>query len=359
MSPGSCCSAALKKVSPGKEHHDELRRVVELSPVALRAELHDVVAHLTCVILEPGFARRLVGGRLHGVQVRLQRRLGVHDDHLAAGQAYDEIGAQLPIARVDGGLLDEVTVVEHACHLADSLELNLPPATAHAGLPQRIHQSARALRELALRLRHGAHLLHERLVGSGARDLHALQRPVHLSERLADRGQQLGDRLLARGQVGGRRALQLTELRPGELQERFVVVSQRLGAQRLEAGAQPLLALFQQCHPALSRFALGRQALLRARQLHAGVVALAAGLIALGRERLVTRGRAPAGQQPRRGGAGDEDGQGNEYVDEHPESAASCDGAGVGGSAKVARCAAAGECRRPRPSAFSAHTPRQ
>jgi hypothetical protein len=46
-----------------------------------------VVAHLARVLLEPGLARRVVGG-LDGVEIGFERRLRVDDDALPARQRF-------------------------------------------------------------------------------------------------------------------------------------------------------------------------------------------------------------------------------------------------------------------------------
>ena len=126
-----------------QEHHDEVGARLDVRGVALRRELRDVRAHLPRVLAEQrlpaGFVRRL-----ERFQVRIERRLRVDDDVLAAGQPDDDVGphAAVAVAVRDGVLLFEVAVLDHACELDDALQLELAPAAADARTLERVHELA-------------------------------------------------------------------------------------------------------------------------------------------------------------------------------------------------------------------------
>ena len=72
----------------------------------------------------------------------MQRRLGVDDHLLAAGQLDDEVGPQQAVSVGDRGLLDEVAVRRHPRQLDDASELQLAPAPARLRLAQRRDERA-------------------------------------------------------------------------------------------------------------------------------------------------------------------------------------------------------------------------
>ena len=75
------------------EHDDELRRRVELAPIALLPELRDVVAQLSGVSREVD-ALELVIVTVDRVEVGLDRHLRVDDDRLAAGELHHQVGPE-------------------------------------------------------------------------------------------------------------------------------------------------------------------------------------------------------------------------------------------------------------------------
>ena len=119
--------------------------------------------------------------RLAGVEVGGERHLGVDDDDLAAGQADDHVGAQPAVVGGGGHLLVEVAVRKHPGELDDPLQLDLAPASAHVGRPQRGHERRGALAQLRELLARAP--MPRRLAGE-------LERPhlaVDLLERLLQR----------------------------------------------------------------------------------------------------------------------------------------------------------------------------
>ena len=67
----------------GQEQHDQFGRRGQRVPVALGAELGDVILHLPHVIGELPAANAIVGGALR-IEKRFERRLRVDDDRAAA-----------------------------------------------------------------------------------------------------------------------------------------------------------------------------------------------------------------------------------------------------------------------------------
>ena len=63
------------------------------------------------------FSTRVFVARILGVEVGDERHLRIDHHRLASGQMDDEIGAQSPILALNGGLLHEVAVLDHAGHL--------------------------------------------------------------------------------------------------------------------------------------------------------------------------------------------------------------------------------------------------
>ncbi len=141
----------------GQEHDDEFGRRSELVPVALGAELVDVIANLAGV---GGHARAagIFVGCLNGVEIGGERRLGVDDDGLAAGEPNNEIGTQAAVCGVDPGLLQEVSVVDHAGHLDDAAKLELSPAATDVGSTKGLDELAGFRLELLLRADDGLEL---------------------------------------------------------------------------------------------------------------------------------------------------------------------------------------------------------
>ena len=129
-----------------QEHHDEVRRRLELAPVALRRELRDVLADLARVVGEAELPLGVVGG-LERVEVRGERRLRVHHDVLAARDAHDEVGAQRAVVGRGGRLRDEVAVLDHPRELDDVSQLRLAPAAAHVRRAEGVREAPGALGE--------------------------------------------------------------------------------------------------------------------------------------------------------------------------------------------------------------------
>ena len=102
-------------------------------------------------------AGRLVA-RLHGRQVRLERRLGVEHDQPAAVQADDEVGAYHAGVGAAAHLFGEVAVVEHAGGLHDATQLVFAPAAADLRGAQGGHQLPRLGAQLAGDVVHRAYL---------------------------------------------------------------------------------------------------------------------------------------------------------------------------------------------------------
>ena len=100
-------------------------------------------AHLARVLAEQRLARRFVR-RFERAQIGVERRLGVDDDLLAAGQPHDHVGPDpAVVVALNRVLLDEIAVLDHAGELDDALQLQLAPAAADAGPLERVGEPAR------------------------------------------------------------------------------------------------------------------------------------------------------------------------------------------------------------------------
>jgi hypothetical protein len=138
-------------------------------------------------------------------------------------------------------------MVQHPGHLDHALQLDLAPAPAHRGLAQRAGQVRRFVPQ------RGQVVLHQALdlgreLGIGG-DTGLLDLPdlvVHFFQRFPERLDQLVDGLLARREVDFRSLLEFLQRDGGELDERPVVVPERVGRERLESVRELLLGVVEQ-----------------------------------------------------------------------------------------------------------------
>ena len=275
-----------------EEHDDELRRRLELLPVALLAEARHVLAHEPGVPCEVGAAQvvvRCVGS----IEIRLERHLGVDDEVLAARVPDDEIRPeQASVVVAAARLLHEVAVGEHAGELDDALELHLAPPAAHVRCAQRGDEAAGLLSQQLLPLHDGAQVLVDRADGREALLLERLRLLLEAVERL-------GDRL---------------QLRLGETEQRRRARLERIVRERLELLVPARVVSLGEREPLLGRCGQGALA------CQLGVVAA----------------ELAAGPEP--AGDGAEDESEDESHDEHGQSRLEpgSDGTGFGAHKKSA-----------------------
>ncbi len=131
----------------------------------------------------------------------------------------------------------------HAGHLDHAAQLDLAPAAAHVRLAQGLHEVRGLVAKLVLHFRHLRELLADLAVGFLARLLQRADLLVHLVERGLHRSDQRVDRDLALLEVALGALLELRERGLGEVEERLVVASQRVGRKRLEAVLEGALRL--------------------------------------------------------------------------------------------------------------------
>ena len=176
---------------------------------------------------ELAFGLRCValGFQLRRREVGIERCLGVHGDALSAGQPHDEIGAQPPRIARHAGLLGEVAVFQHAGQFHHPLELDFPPASAHGGLAQGLHQTGRfAVQLRQVVLDECLHLLIERAVGVDARLFDLADAQFHLGQRFGDGFHEAVHRLLTCLEFTLGALLETTQIFARKLQEPLVVV---------------------------------------------------------------------------------------------------------------------------------------
>jgi len=77
---------------------------------------------------------RLLVGRLLRIEERLERRLRIDDDLLAAGQVHEQIGAEAAVVADKRRLFVEVAAAQHPRDLDDAPQLHLAPAAADRGV---------------------------------------------------------------------------------------------------------------------------------------------------------------------------------------------------------------------------------
>src|SRR5262249_14777318 len=131
----------------GQEQNHELRRAVELFPITLCPELHQVSSHLARVVPELRTPGCFIG-RLERIVISGDRRLRVDDDQSLIGKPHDHIGAQSAVFAFKRRLLAEIAVTHHARKLDDSSKLHFTPTSTHVGSSQRAYE----LGSLALEL---------------------------------------------------------------------------------------------------------------------------------------------------------------------------------------------------------------
>ncbi|EAU62966.1 hypothetical protein STIAU_8197 [Stigmatella aurantiaca DW4/3-1] len=220
-----------------QEHHHELRGGRKLLPVGLVAQGLEVGARLRGVLAQlhqPG----TVVADLQGLQVGLERGLGVHHHALVAGQAHHHVRTQAPALVGDGLLLDEVTALHHAGQLHHAPQLDLPPPPAHGGGAQGAHEAGRLGAQGFLGGGERLELLGEAAIGLGPRLLQVGDLRIHLLQGLAQGPHHGLDGALALGEVRARALLEARELKLGEFQEGLVVHPQRIGGEGLEGLGQ-------------------------------------------------------------------------------------------------------------------------
>src|SRR5439155_23893136 len=142
------------------------------------------------MIVEARLADVVVLG-LERLEIRLERRLRVDDDVLAAREPDDQVRATGAPVVTDRRLLREIAIREHARGLDDAPELHLSPAAAHDRRAEGGDEIARLLAELALGVRETAHLRQQRAICLGSGALQLLDLPVDLLEGFLDRADEL------------------------------------------------------------------------------------------------------------------------------------------------------------------------
>jgi hypothetical protein len=138
-----------------------------------------------------------------------ERHLGIDHYLLAARQPDHDIRPEATVIRRRDELLVEVAVGQHAGHLDDAAELDLAPPPAHGGGAQRLDQVAGLRLQLQLRLGQRFHLLAERRVVTDALLLDLVELGADLRQRVANRLDEVGDRLLPVLELAGRALLKL------------------------------------------------------------------------------------------------------------------------------------------------------
>ena len=170
--------------------------------------------------------------RCEGVEIGLQRRLGVHRDGFAAGQAYHGVGPEHPALALQAGLLVEIDMLHHVRHFEHIPQLALAPPARSRRSAQRLHKAAGLVPQRRLACNKGLHLLGNPAIGFLARLLQFLRALLDLLQLLADRLDERGDGLLARLQVLLRLDLVRPEAFADQAQEGVAVLAERFGGER-------------------------------------------------------------------------------------------------------------------------------
>jgi hypothetical protein len=187
----------------GDVKDDIVRRVAELRPIVLRAELLGMPANRGGMRGEMGGAAALLM-RVAGVEERVQRAFRVDDQLLAAGQAYDHVGPQPPVLGVHRNLGLEIGMLRQAGLLEHVAQALLAPAAARLGAgAQRIDQLGGLVAHLGVAGMKLLHRLAQRLITAHPLLLDFVQPLLVAQERFLHRCQQrLHLRLIALPRLG-------------------------------------------------------------------------------------------------------------------------------------------------------------
>jgi hypothetical protein len=149
-----------------QEHHDDVDRVVVLTPVVLGPEAIRMGGNVTCMPREElGACGRIIA--CLGFEERGQRHLGIDDNAAPRGKVDHHVGALTTVVAGPGVLLDEVHTIEQPGGLNESAQMRLTPAASNVDATERGGE----------------------LTGLSAQDL---RRSLNMSELLADLTAQTG-----------------------------------------------------------------------------------------------------------------------------------------------------------------------
>src|SRR5262245_19718546 len=96
-------------------------------------------SNLARMISQPEASGLVIRG-IHGFEIGIERGLCIYYYDPAIRQPNDHIGSQLSVFSIDGMLLVEIAVRDHAGEFDCSLQLNLAPNAANGGRAERLHQ---------------------------------------------------------------------------------------------------------------------------------------------------------------------------------------------------------------------------
>jgi hypothetical protein len=185
----------------------------------------------------------LLGAGLHRLEVSVERRLDIDDELAPIGQPHDHVRPDAAVAGTDRGLLDEVAVLDHPRELGHAAQRELAPLAAHLRAAQGIHEIAGlGLQGLLIR-GHGRELGADPAEGGMALLLYVADLPRRLLERLPDRTDELGHRLLPVGEIRLRAQLVTGEVLLREAQEVLAVAGEGVPREPAERRGQSLLRL--------------------------------------------------------------------------------------------------------------------
>src|SRR5262249_50897893 len=147
----------------------------------------------------------------------------------STGEPDDHIRGQPAVVAVDRFLQLEMAALEHACRLEHAAKLQLSPLTADVRGAQRACEAARFQLECGLCLGERSKLFSETRMGGGAIAIDFLQLRIDLTERFLERENEIGDGLLAYGEIAGRRLLEFSEFFLRQIQESLIVPGKGVG----------------------------------------------------------------------------------------------------------------------------------
>ncbi len=138
--------------------------------------------------------------RTNRLEIRTERRLGVHDQLTPAWQPHHQIGPLHPIFAAHRDLRFEITIRQHAGQLTHAAQLQFAPLPAHRRRAECLRQLLCLLTQRLTGQRHGIQSFTDRTSRLRLCPPDMRQHVVVARQRIADRGQQFGDVPMSLGQ---------------------------------------------------------------------------------------------------------------------------------------------------------------
>ena len=231
---GQCCAQEL---IARQKQHCKFRAALELVPVGLGRKFAHARFHLLRMTCQRRRAR-LIALRLGGIQVGIQRRLGIDHQIAPFAHVHDQIRPLHARVTRHARLLGEITVRRHAGELHDAAQGQFTPATADLRAAQCPDQIACLALQSTLAERQLFNLRAQARERIAAFAFHASQLLFAFLQRLANRLDHLPERALAFTQRTVCAGLLAREGFARQSQKMIAVVAQGSVGELRKTGAQ-------------------------------------------------------------------------------------------------------------------------